>query len=200
MNKKLVLTAVRGLVVIVVFAAIGAQIDNLARSNVFNPGNFFSFFTIESNVFGAVIMATAGYLGLRGKRIDSWRGAATLYMATTGIIYALLLARADVQTPLPWVNAVLHYIFPVVMVADWLIDAPKAAIAIKRALAWLSFPLAYAAYSLIRGAITGWYPYPFLNTDKIGYGSVAINCVVVAIVAAGLTALIGNLPRLRNRA
>jgi len=88
------------------------------------------------------------------------RGAASLYMAITGIVFSVLLAGLDVElTAVPWDNTVLHYIMPVVVVADWVIDLPGTRIAFKSALVWLAFPLTYVAYSLIRGHLTGWYPY-----------------------------------------
>jgi hypothetical protein len=40
---------------------------------------------------------------------------------------------------------------------------------------WLVYPFAFLFYSLIRGAFTGWYPYPFLDVTVIGYPQVWIN-------------------------
>ena len=54
--------------------------------------------------------------------LSQFRGAATLYMAITGMIFSLLLSGADVQTPIPWVNSTLHYVFPLFIVIDWLVD------------------------------------------------------------------------------
>ena len=42
-------------------------------------------------------------------------------------------------------------------------------------LLWQVFPLLYLIYVLVRGAIVGWYPYPFLDPAKVnGYGNVAL--------------------------
>jgi hypothetical protein len=55
----------------------------------------------------------------------------------------------------------------------------------KQALIWLAYPLVFCAYSLIRGPIVGWYPYPFLDPDLSGgYGGVALSCIAIAIGAA----------------
>jgi len=92
--------------------------------------------------------------------VDLFRGAAALYMATTGIIFSVLLAGLDVElTAVPWDNLVLHYIMPAAMLLDWIINRPKHRISFKRALVWLVYPLAYVAYSLGRGRtgyFTGW--------------------------------------------
>jgi hypothetical protein len=72
---------------------------------------------------------------------------------------------------------------PIVVIADWLYQPPLSKVSAKQALWWLAFPLTYLVYTLIRGSITNWYPYPFLNPDKVGgYGGVALYCV--AILAA----------------
>jgi hypothetical protein len=62
----------------------------------------------------------------------------------------------------------------------------------KSAVVWLGYPLVYAAYSLIHGAVTGFYPYPFINVSNLGYDKVLINMAVLVLVFLGLgLALIG---------
>jgi hypothetical protein len=86
---------------------------------------------------------------------------------------------------------VLHRVIPVVMVADWLIDPPRAALELRRALIWLVYPLLFAAYSLMRGPIVGWYPYPFLDPAQVGgYGVVALYCLGIAAGALLFTWLV----------
>lgn len=176
-------------------AVIGQLVYGVARYGM-DPVNFYSYFTIESNIFAVIIFlisAKALYLGNSDKLLDHLRGAAALYMTITGLIYSILLSGVDVNTPLPWVNIVLHYVFPVVVLADWLVTRSGSIITPKRALLWLIFPLAYFVYSLVRGAITGWYPYPFLNAGQLGYAMVAVNA---AIIAAGMAVLALMLARL----
>ncbi len=151
----------------------------------FSLANFFSFFTIQSNILAAIIFLIAGIAGLAGKQGSqlAWiRGAATFYMTTTGIIYILLLSglEASLQTPIPWVNAVLHYIMPVAVLADWLVNRPGREVRFSQAALWLMFPVLYVPYSLIRGHITGWYPYPFLNAAENGYSEVIVTCFIIA--------------------
>lgn len=179
------LGAARLVLAALALAAVVVQFVNGTGRPGFEPANFLSFFTIQSNVLAAVVLCVAGVAALRGHpsgRLTAWRGAATLYMAATGIVYVALLRGLEesLQTPLPWVNAVLHYVMPAGLVADWLIDRPRERIEFRRALPWLAFPLAYAAYSLIRGEVTGWYPYPFLDAEANGYATVLIACVGVA--------------------
>jgi hypothetical protein len=40
-------------------------------------------------------------------------------------------------------------------------------------------PLGYAVYSLIHGAVTGFYPYPFINVGELGYDKMFLNMGVL---------------------
>lgn len=185
------------------FSAIVTEIATLSERGSFNPANFFSFFTIESNLVAVVILilsALALSCGKQGKRMAILRGANTLNMIVVGIVFTLLLSGLDVQlTAVPWDNTVLHYIIPVVVALDWFIDTPRVYIAFKQALVWMVFPIAYLLYSLIRGYFVGWYPYPFLNPTKNGYLKVALTCLVIALGSAGLIWALARFTKLNSK-
>jgi hypothetical protein len=168
------------------------------------PANFFSFFTIEANIFAAIIFLIGGFALLRGKTYKYGallRGAATLYMITTGIIFGVLLSGYDptLLTFVPWDNIVLHYIIPVAVFADWLIDPPKIRLSFKKVLVWLIFPFTYLAYTLIRGAITGRYPYPFLDpANQHGYAGIAVTTVGITVTVLVITWMLTLVTRLRH--
>ena len=103
-------------------------------------------------------------------------------MTVVGVVFTLLLAGTDVDTAIPWVNTVVHELMPIVIVADWLLDPPAQRISLKQGLLWLSFPLVWILYTLVRGAITGRYPYPFLNPTNGGYASVAAYSVAIFVL------------------
>jgi hypothetical protein len=150
--------------------------------------NFFSFFTVLSNLLAAAVLLVGAFRSPRSVRWDLVRGAAVVYMVTTGLVYAVLLSGADEvdrYTP-AYLNWVMHRVMPVVMVIDWLLDPPLHALRPRQLIAWLAFPLAYAAYSLIRGAAIDWYPYPFLDAGEHGYGEVLLTCVVIGVFIEGL--------------
>ena len=179
------------------FAAIGAQIADLAGNGHFNPVNFFSFFTIDSNLLGAtmLIVAAARWSSERSLLVDLLRGAAVVYLSVTFIVFALLLANSDVDLALPWVDFVLHKLMPVVVVVDWLIDPPVQRLSVRQALLWLSFPAVWIVYTLIRGPLAGWYPYPFLDPANGGYGTVALyvaGILVLMTVTCLVVMALGN--------
>ena len=151
----------------------------------FRVSNFLSYFTIQSNVIGGVVLVLAAVNALRGRAESPAfalvRGASVLYLATTGVVFEVLLSGLDGVSH-DWTNFVLHQLLPVVMVADWLLNPPPARIAVTSALWWLAYPFAYLAYTLVRGPIADdFYPYPFLDPNGSGgYGH-------VAVMSAGIT-------------
>src|SRR5204863_1852928 len=85
---------------------------------------------------------------------DAARGAVTLYIAITGVVFALLLSghREDLNTASDWVNFVVHKLIPIVLVVDWLLEPARHRLKLWLAAAWLAYPAAWFAYTLIRGA------------------------------------------------
>lgn len=125
------------------------------------------------------------------------RGAATIYMTVTGITYSLLLRNVAVDTAVPWVNLVLHYVIPIVMIVDWLIDLPPFRIRAMSAMVWLIYPIVYLAYSLIRGPLVDWYPYPFLDPRPEGYIPVIATSIAIAAGALIFALIMSWTTRLR---
>jgi hypothetical protein len=160
--------------------------------------NFFSFFTIESNLLAIVVLLVGGILDPQSERWAYVRGAATLYMVITGIVYAALLANEEVGLTAVWVNSAMHQVTPAVLLVDWVCFPPWARASYRAALGWLAFPLVYLAYSLSRGAAVDWYPYPFLDPRHPGgYGRVAAFAVVLAVVMALLAVAVNAIGRKR---
>lgn len=128
---------------------------------------------------------------------DGVRSGVVLHMAITGVVFALLLTglQEELQTTIPWVDFVVHKLMPLVLVVDWLIDPPRHRLPLEVAAAWLSYIVAWFVYTLVRGANADWYPYPFVDADRHGYGSVFLNSLfllVGMIVAAVAFVWIGN--------
>lgn len=166
--------------------------------------NFFSFFTIESNVLTVVVMLIGAWFMLsRSREPDSlgdnrWflglRLATVTYMVTTGIVYNLLLRGVELPqgTTLGWSNEILHLVGPLYVLIDWLFAPGRRPIEWKSLWPTLIFPLVWGIYTLIRGPLTYdgilhrnyWYPYPFLNpnTSPQGYVSVSFYIVLIAVV------------------
>ncbi|MGX1772799.1 Pr6Pr family membrane protein [Nocardia brasiliensis] len=166
------------------------------HADTFSIGNYFSFFTIQSNVLGVLVLLIGGLVDPQSHRWQVVRGATTLYLLITGVIYAVLLANIDVMLTDRWINDVMHRVLPIVLVADWVLVPARARVALSPRLIvlWLVYPLIYGAYTLIRGPFVDWYPYPFIDPRGQGYISLTIGLIVltgvftllaVAIAAVG---------------
>ncbi|WP_437770430.1 Pr6Pr family membrane protein [Arthrobacter sp. KNU40] len=171
MTTRTVLFVGRLLFGLLTLAAVGTQLAVHVGMG-YDVWNFFSYFTNLSNIFAAVVLLASGY----GIRAGTWpseleetiRGMATVAMAVVGLVFGALLSGEDLGSLLPWVNVVLHYLIPVVMVADWLFQPPRATIVVKHIWYWLLYPVAYLLYSLIRGAFVDWYAYWFIDPARAG--------------------------------
>lgn len=202
MHKRNILGGYRLFFGVLTLAAVVTQLLASAERPTFSLTNFLSFFTIESNIIAAVLFVVSGLLTLKGGEstaVTIMRGAATLYMTVTGIVYISLLSGLEesLQMTLPWVNIVLHYIMPIAVLLDWFIDLPKRRMQFNRALVWLAFPALFLAYSLIRGEATGWYPYPFLDPANNGYEGVVVISIGILLGMVALTWLLTKSTRLR---
>ena len=182
---------------LLVLSAVGTQLVLHVRSG-YNVVNFFSYFTNLSNLFAAVVLLMGALAAFTRREApgDLARAIAVVNMAVVGVVFAILLRNVDLGDLLPWVNTVLHYLMPWVVVIDWLLLPPKARLGLKPFLLVMVFPVLYIAWVLVRGPLVQWYPYPFLNPLNVGgYGGVAgyVAGIAAAFVFATWALLaIGN--------
>ncbi|MEV7023427.1 Pr6Pr family membrane protein [Kitasatospora sp. NPDC093558] len=162
------------------------------------------YFTVQSNVIVLGYFIGAAYWMLKRGTVEApaprLRGAATLYIVITGLVSHILLQHG--ANPLPglvdgpdklahWSSFFLHYVTPVMVVADWLVLKPRNASAWRDIPLWLAFPLGYAAIVLTRNALFAdfplKYPYFFFDPTTKGYGYVwgQIGMLTVEFVALG---------------
>lgn len=192
MDRRAIVAAYRAGFAGLTVVAIAAQLLDLAGRGKLDLVNYFSYFTIDSNLIAVAVFVAcvAGWRQERSARQDYLRGASVVYMAVVGIVFSLLLANTDVDTALPWVNFVVHELMPIAVVVDWLIDPPAHRLTLRDGLTWLAFPAVWLAYTLIKGPIVGKYPYPFLDPANGGYGTVAVYCVAILVGMTAFCALV----------
>jgi hypothetical protein len=169
--------------------AMTYQLATIRDRPEFNIGNFFSFFTIQSNILAAALLALAVIVrpDERTRAFDALRGAVTLYISITGVVFALLLTgrQEDLDTHIGWVNFIVHTLIPIVVVADWLVEPARHVLPFRVALAWLAYPVAWFTYTLVRGASEHWYPYPFVDVARHGYARILVNAVILFVCFLG---------------
>lgn len=159
--------------------------------------NFFSYFTIISNILVASAM-TLPWLAPRSQPgrwflRPSVRTVLAGYIIVVGVVYHVMLR--NLFHPEGWrllCETILHYVTPTLFVLDWLLFVPKRDLSWKGSFGGLALPVLYVGWTLLHGAYSGYYPYPFVNVSRLGYEQVLINIggLIVAFVALML-ALIG---------
>jgi hypothetical protein len=190
---------VRLLAMALALFAIGTQ---LARhlADGYSALNFFSYYTNLSNLFACGVLAYAALRPGPSALRDQLRFLAVVNMSLVGVVFALLLRGVDLGDLQPWVNVVVHYVMPLVLLADWLVEPPSAPVGLRQVAIAMLFPLGYLAYTLLRGPLAAWYPYPFLNPVSAGgsAGVAAYSCGITlafVLMAFALRA-VGNRRRI----
>ena len=163
------------------------------------PGTitYFGFFTMLGNIQVAVAFASPLFPQFPGAAFFNRPGVRTavaVYIFVVDVIFYLLLRKVYDPSGFGAVlNVFLHYLIPPLYVLDWLLFVPKQSLRYAQIINWQIFPLAYAIVTMLRGALTGYYPYPFLDSGKYGYGPIAINIVVLSaffiLLSAGFVAV-----------
>ena len=164
--------------------------------------NYFSYFTILSNILVAATLTIPKLAGrLRPGRFllrYELRTALAVYMIITCGIYAILLAGLTPLTEVQYLaDITLHYVIPPLYLVDWIRIRPERRIDWKSMLYFLIFPLLYGVYTLMRGALIGTYPYPFVDVIQLGYPAVLINIGLFVILFLGLSVVMVAVGRWR---
>lgn len=194
--------AVAALVLQTVLVVTGASV--LAETEVppllTRLGRLVSYFTIQSNLLVAV---TAVQLVRDPARDGRWwrvvRVAALVGITVTGLVHFVLLRPLLDLEGASWLaDKMLHMVVPVLAVGGWLLAGPRPGAPWRDALPALSWPVAWLGWTLVVGAATGWYPYPFLDVGAKGVGPVAAICVgltvLFVLVLAAVSALDDRMP------
>jgi len=68
----------------------------------------------------------------------------------------------------------------------WLLFGPRPRLREDLLLLALIWPALYVAYTLVHGAVSDWYPYPFVDVARIGSPTALRNGVGVVVLLAGV--------------
>lgn len=170
----------RGLVAAAAFAAVATDYHG-------DPTAYFTYFTVLTNLAIGIWFLGAALAPRRFERASTVRLAVTVYGLVTVAVYWALLAPTHHPQGTHFVaNLFLHLFVPAAMVAEDL-RVPWPRIGLWRPLWILGFPLAYCVASLVRGELTGWYPYFFLDKRAMGgWAPLGTFAAGLLVVFAGL--------------
>jgi hypothetical protein len=201
--------AVAALGALITWCALGLQLwltlqAALARGATIAGGVwlYLAYFTILTNILIATSLAASAIAPRSAlARLASRPGVETTLAASIALVgggYHVLLSGA--WDPRGWVlvaNVALHYVTPVVFLVFWWQSTAGRRLAWKLVPLAAAYPLAYFAYVLARGAVTGFYPYPFLDVGALGYPRVLAIATGVAVAYLPVVAALVGISRLR---
>jgi len=200
-----------GIAVIRILMAIGLlgsvywQVSDRLAHNVFRPSEYFTYFTITSCIMSGVVLLVSAVTLLRKQAetelLSIFRLTVAASMVVVAVIYNALLAGSapDVRDGnyawpvLP--NLIMHNWMPIVILIEYLLVDSAARLAIQKAFWVLVYPITWLIFTLIRGSIQGWWPYPFLDPQ---YGVPNMLKWIGIISAFFIVLAVGLLPLQRQ--
>jgi hypothetical protein len=149
--------------------------------------NYFSFFTILTNILIAVCftcLALNYRSGIGGFFTrPSVLTASAVHITIVGLIFNIILRPEIHSTGMQaWISDVLHVATPILFIAYWLLYVPKHYYSWKTIALWLIYPIVYLIYVLVRGAYADFYPYPFVDVRLWGLSKVLESCGIITII------------------
>lgn len=174
--------------------ALVFQITEKAVNNDLIADQYFSYFTILATILAIVVLIVGGVLALRHP-VDTVpytvaRMSVTTYAVVTALVYNVLLRGIPDEgfVVSPWPGEIMHVWIPLFLLLDWLFSPGRPALRWTGLRIVVIFPLVWIAFTLVRGAITGWFPYPFLEPSS-GILSIALYILGIAALIIGLASL-----------
>jgi hypothetical protein len=196
----------------VAWLAVGLQIWLVMQTYTANGesairavGHTLSYFTVLTNLVVALVTTASATTSVVPGELDSFltrpgtMTAVAVYIFVVGLVYSLFLRSVWDPTGLNKVaDVALHDAVPVLYVVYWLIFVPKKNLKWTQPFYWLIYPLAYFLYALVRGEITGKYPYWFADPTVLGYPRALANSAVLLIGFLVLGEVAVSVGRLRG--
>jgi len=150
-----------------------------------------AYFTIQANILVAV---TSWQLVRDPARDGRWwrpvRLAAIVGITVTGLVHFVLLRPLlHLEGASYLCDKLLHMVVPVLAVGAWLLVGPRPRAGWSVAWTALTWPILWLVVILAQGAVTGWYPYPFLDVDAKGAGTVVATCIGITVLFIAISAL-----------
>lgn len=150
---------------------------------------FVSYFTVLSNIIVALTTTT---LSAGQDRYPRWwrvlRLNGVVCIAVTGLVHWFLLRPLLDLSGADWLaDKLLHVVVPLLAVVGWGAFGPRRRADAGLLLPSLAFPIGWLAYTLVRGAVVDWYPYPFLDVSLHGYPRALLSCAGVAVLLLAFT-------------
>jgi hypothetical protein len=152
-----------------------------------------NYFTILSNLLCVVyFILDLGYIyknrrdGTKTVWCPALKGIAMMAVTVTWLVAHFVLGLRFTMSDSSGISLLfVHYLIPIMVIIDWLLFDPKGLIKAYSPLVWPLGPLLYFAYAMVAARIGNGigdqsrYPYPFLDVDKLGWGTVLLTVLIM---------------------
>jgi hypothetical protein len=182
------------------YLMIGNRVSSIGETTI----RFFSFFTILTNLLVAIYFSykTINLPSAQGNLLDRPGSltAITVYITIVGLVYQVVLRHIWEPKGLQMiVDELLHSIIPLCVIAFWYFYENKSVTIWAQIPKWLIYPLIYLIYVLVRGNISGFYPYPFVDVSTLGLAKVLLNGLILLTIFLTFSILFVGAGRLISR-
>ncbi|MBF9016606.1 MULTISPECIES: Pr6Pr family membrane protein [unclassified Oceanispirochaeta] len=125
--------------------------------------NVFLYFTVQSNLIVCLYLGIE-VLGRSKPMKPAVQGGVLMYITITGLVYNILLAPGWHPEGIDLlITTINHTITPLLFLLDWILSQEYGTYRKKHLLYWLIYPLCYALFASIEGALTGDFRYFFMD-------------------------------------
>ena len=197
MGTPRIVAVLRWLAAATILSSVIWQVTDRLAHNLFRPGEYFAYFSIQGTLIAAVMLGYTGWLSWAGtserKQVTIARVSATTYEIVIAVVYNALLRGTpgdvrDAGYAWPVIpNEIMHVWAAVLILLDWLLIAGYPKLRLKASLWVAVFPLAWLAFSVTRGIIDGWWAYWFLNpNEKAGLAGMLEYIGGITVLMIGL--------------
>ncbi len=151
------------------------QVTDRIANEIFRPFEYFAYFSIVTAIVAGLFLITTSFGLLLDIEDTKWVEIARLSLAVAlivvGVVYHALLADVandvrdgDYAWPvLP--NEIIHTYAPILAAIEYLVSIKAYRIRLRAFLLVAVFPLTWLVLSIIRGTMTNWWPYWFINPN-----------------------------------
>ena len=178
-NRQITASIITVVAIAGVLLQLGLTLQHAAVSVPTTLLRFFSYFTISTNLLVILYFGNlAVNNGLSKSFLNKAESAAaiTTYIVVVGLIYQLILSKLYKPEGLNLLaDNIIHGFTPVVTFIFWIVYESDKKVRMNTIGYWCLYPFLYLVYTLVKGAMTGFYPYPFVDVMKYGMQQVLIN-------------------------
>jgi hypothetical protein len=196
-DKRRARDCVRVIAAAIGVLGLGAQYAALAGSTVSGietTCRFLCYFTYWTNAIAALSMLLPVWLpdSMLGRFLSrpAVRTAIAANLVIAGVVYHVVLREPFELTWISQADFCLHYITPLVYLADWFFSVPRTRLPWHTATYSVAVPGAYGVWMFGYGAVTHWYPYPFIEVSTLGAVETLLNLFCLLSVFLIATAML----------